>query len=255
MLLALDIGNSNIVFGAFRGTELIAQWRAMTDPRQTADEYSVLLSTLFAQHGFSFDDLDGWVICSVVPNLTAPFATLARGYSTCDPLIVGPGIRTGMRIVYDPPQSVGPDRIVDAVAAKYRYGTPVIAIDFGTATTFNVVSPDGDFVGGAITAGVGIATEALVRGASRLLRIDLVAPKGVIGRNTEHAIQAGVVYGYAALVDGLVRRLQADLGYPTRVVATGGLARIIAPQTTVVELIDQELTLEGLRLVYEMNRD
>jgi len=254
MLLAIDIGNSNIVFGVYRGAELVAHWRAVTDPRQTADEYSVILSALFAQHGLSFNDLDGWAICSVVPDLTHPFTLLARRCCGCDPLIVGPGIRTGMRILYEPPQSVGPDRIVDAVGARHHYGAPVIAIDFGTATTFNVVSAEGDFVGGAITAGVGISTEALVRSASRLLRIDLVAPQNVIGRNTEQAFQAGVVYGYAALVNGLVRRLQSDLGYPTRVVATGGLAGVIAPQTTVVDTIDQGLTLEGLRLLYELNQ-
>jgi type III pantothenate kinase len=253
-LLVVDIGNTNITLGVFRGDGLVGRWRVATDPAQTADEYAVLLEALLAEGGLSCDDLKGCALCSVVPPLTGVFVTLGRRFIGAEPLVVSARVRTGLRIRYDPPTSLGADRLVDAVAAVHRYGVPVIVVDFGTATTFNVVSAEREFLGGAIAPGVGTAARALASAAARLPGVDLTFPPSVIGRDTESAVQAGVLYGYLGLVDGMVRRLQKELGGEATVVATGGLSRLMGPRTTTVQVVDPELTLEGLRLVWEMNR-
>lgn len=254
MLLTINIGNTNIGLGVFQGAELAGRWRVATDPTQTADEYAIILEALLDRQGLSCDDLDGCAIASVVPPLTGSFVALGRRFLGTEPLVVGPGVRTSLRIRYDPPTALGADRLVDAVAAVHFYGVPVIVVDFGTATTFNVVSAGWEFLGGAIAPGVETAAGALAEVAARLPRVDLSFPPSVIGRNTEAALQAGVLYGYVGLVDGMVRRLQAELGDVATVVATGGLATLIAPRTATVQVVDPDLTLKGLRLVWEMNR-
>ncbi len=253
-LLVVDIGNTNITLGVFRGETLVGRWRLATDPTQTADEYGVLIAALLSQGGLSWDDLKGCAVCSVVPPLTGVFVTLGRRFMGREPLVVSARVRTDLRIRYDPPTALGADRLVDAVAAVHRYGAPVIVVDFGTAITFNVVSAEGEFLGGAIAPGVGTAAWALASVAARLPSVDLVFPPSVIGRDTESAVQAGVLYGYLGLVDGMVRRLQKELGSDATVVATGGLSRLMGPRTATVQVVDPELTLEGLRLVWEMNQ-
>ena len=254
MLLAIDIGNTNVVLGVYDGERLIARWRASTKAERTADEYAVLLSSFFAQRGLSFHTMEGCIISSVVPPLTPVFVELGERYLGTTPLVVGGGIKTGVRIRYDNPQEVGADRVVNALAAKRLYGTPVIVVDFGTATTFDCVSAEGDYLGGAIAPGIGISVEALFRHTARLPRIELALPPRAIGTNTVASMQSGVLYGYVGLVEGLVRRLKGELGGEARVIATGGLAGVIARQTPVIEAVNPDLTLEGLRLIYEMNR-
>lgn len=254
MLLAIDIGNTNIVFGVYHGETLIAHWRAATEARRTADEYAVLLANLFAQQELSFSNIDGCILSSVVPPLTPTFVELGERYLGTRPLVVGAGIKTGVRIRYDNPQEVGADRVVNALAAKRLYGAPAIVVDFGTATTFDCISAEGDYLGGAIAPGIGISVEALFRATARLPRIELVLPERAIGTNTVQSMQSGVLYGYVGLVEGLVRRLKKELGGQAWVIATGGLAGVIARQTPVIEAVNPDLTLEGLRLIYEMNQ-
>ncbi len=253
-ILAIDIGNTNIVLGVYKGKDLVAHWRVATDTHKTADEYAVLVERFFAQHDLQFSDVEGGIISCVVPPLLPTFEEMCRKYMGIVPLVVGPGIKTGVRICTDNPREVGADRVVNALAAYRLYGAPAIVIDFGTATTFDVVSRDGDYLGGAISPGVTIAAEALFQRTAKLPRIELIAPKGAIGRNTVHSMQSGVIYGYVGLVEGLVKRIREELGEKARVIATGGLANVIAKETSVIEVVDVNLTLEGLRLIYEMNR-
>ena len=254
MLLAIDIGNTNIVLGVYDGERLIARWRAATEAERTTDEYAVLLANFFAQRRFSFSAMGDCILSSVVPPLIPIFVKLGERYLGTTPLVVGAGIRTGVRIRYDNPQEVGADRVVNALAARQLYGTPAIVVDFGTATTFDCVSAEGDYLGGAIAPGIGISVEALFRYTAKLPRIELALPPRAIGTNTVASMQSGVLYGYVGLVEGLVSRLKRELGGQARVIATGGLAGVIAGQTPVIEVVNPDLTLEGLRLVYEMNR-
>jgi type III pantothenate kinase len=253
-ILAVDIGNTNTVLGVYNGDELIAYWRMATASHRMADENAVLLDSFFGHAGLSFSDIHDGIVSCVVPPLLPVFLEVCQRYMNFTPLVIEPGTKTGMRILYDNPQEVGADRIVNAVAAKQLYGTPLIVIDFGTATTFDAISRDGDYLGGAIAPGVNVAAEALAERAAKLPHIELAVPPQAIGRNTIASMQSGIMYGYVSLIEGMVARLKEELGRDARVVATGGLAEIIAQHTPVIEDVNQNLTLQGLRLLYKLNR-
>jgi type III pantothenate kinase len=253
MLLVVDVGNTNISFGVFERDALLHHVRCESARARTADEYAVLVRQMLDLRGVDLRGIDSAIVASVVPALTDTMVGLVRRAFGRDALVVGPGIKTGMSILYENPREVGADRIVNAVAAYEWAKGPVIVVDFGTATTFDCVTPKGEYLGGVITPGVQISAEALFSRAARLHRVELALPPRVVGRNPVHSMQSGIVYGYAGLVDGLVARLQKELGYTCRVVATGGLARLIAPQTEAIERVDDDLTLTGLRLIYERN--
>ena len=253
MLLVVDVGNTNISFGVFEGDTLLHHVRCESARARTADEYAVLVRQMLALRGAPVDRIDGAIIASVVPPLTDTMVELVRRAFDREALVVGPGIRTGMPILYDNPREVGADRIVNAVAAYTWAKAAVIVVDFGTATTFDCVTPKGEYLGGVIAPGVQISAEALFSRAARLHRVEIALPPRVVGKNAAHSMQSGIVYGYAGLVDGLCARLTRELGHPSRIVATGGLARLIAPQTESIEAVDDDLTLTGLRLLYERN--
>ena len=253
MLLAVDIGNTNITWGVFQGEELRATWRMATDVRRQADEYAALAMTLLSYHQVERSALTEGVISSVVPPLTPRFTEAFQSYFDIRPLVVGTGIKTGMRILYENPRDVGADRVAHAVAAYALYGGPVIVVDFGTATVFDAITGEGDYLGGAIAPGMNIAAEALFEHASKLPRIEVARPKQAIGRNTVESMQAGLFFGYVGLIQGLVARFKEELGGSAKVVGTGGLARPIAEDTKVIDVIDPNLVLTGLRLLHEMN--
>jgi type III pantothenate kinase len=255
MLLAVDIGNSHIVFGLFKGGELLADWRISTRREATSDELGAVMRALFAEAKVDRHMVDGMVVASVVPDLNGVLTTTSRRYYSCEPLFVGPGIKTGMPILYENPHEVGADRIVNAVAAMARHGAPVIVLDFGTATTFDVVGPGGEYLGGIIAPGLGVSAEALFEKAARLHHVDVRKPSAVIGRSTEQSIQSGLFHGYVALVEGMVRRIRAELAEDAPVVATGGLASIFEPEMDFLHDIDPRLTLQGLWLVWEKNKN
>ncbi len=257
MLLALDIGNTNIVAGVFEGAILRAQWRLATQRDRTADEFAVFLKVALEIKGFTFGDLDGVAISSVVPSLTPQAARFARDYLECEPVVIGPETDTGLINDYDRPREVGADRLVNGLAAWKKYGAVVI-VDLGTATTVDAVSHDGHYLGGAIAPGIGISTDALFRAAARLPRVEITPPPCALGTNTAHSMQSGIVFGYAGLIKELVMRCVAEVeakGNPkVTVLATGGLADLIAPLVPAIHKIESELTLEGLRLIWEKNR-
>jgi len=254
MLLAIDVGNTNIAFGVFEGDTLRATWNVATDLNKTADEYAVLLLNLLPREGLALSDIDSAIVASVVPPLEPIFEELSQHYLGVPPIVVGPGVKTGVRICTDNPREVGADRVVNAAAAHRLYGGPLIVIDFGTATTVDAVSKEGDYLGGAIAPGIGIAAEALFERASKLPRIELIPPEHAIGKNTVASMQSGIIFGYVGLIESLVTRIQRELGGKVRVVATGGFADAIAKETKVVDVVNLHLTLIGLRLVHEMNR-
>ena len=253
MLLAIDVGNTNTVLGVYQGKDLIRHWRVQTEPDRTVDEYGVLLQSLYGSAALQ-PRIDGVIISCVVPPLQKTVEEVSRNYLNVDPMSVGPGIKTGMPILYDNPKEVGADRIANAVAAYDRSHDTTIVVDFGTATTFDYISARGEYVGGVITPGPGISLEALYTRAAKLYRVELTKPPKVIGRNTIHAIQSGVIYGYVAMVDGLVRRIQEEIGVKARVFATGGFAILLGPESETIEVIDEFLTLDGLRILYERNQ-
>ena len=253
MLLAIDIGNTNIVVGVFDGEKLKATWRLGTDVHKLEDEYAALLLELLSMKGLAFADIDDAIISSSVPPLVTVFEELCRRYFEVTPMIVGPGIKTGVRISIENPREVGADRVVNAAAAHKLYGGPLIVIDFGTATTLDAVSEEGDYLGGAIAPGIVISSEALFEHAAKLPRVELVRPPKAIGRNSVSAMQSGIVFGYVGLIEGIVARMQKELGGTAKVIATGGLANIIASETGVVDAVELDLTLVGLRLIYELN--
>jgi len=254
LLLTIDLGNTNTVLGVFEGTELRAHWRLATRREQTADEYGILVRNLLASSGLAPAGIEGVALASVVPPLTPVLVALSKQYLSLEPLVVEPGVRTGMPILYEPPGDVGADRIVNGVAAFAAFGGPVIVVDFGTATTLDVVTRKGEYLGGVICPGVGISADALFQRAARLPRVDVRHPGKVIGRSTVGSIQSGMYFGYAAMVEGLIVRLRAELGEPARVVATGGLAETLAGEIPSIEAVDPVLTLTGLRLIWERNR-
>lgn len=253
-LFGIDIGNTTINLGMFDRERLVATWRLTTGIDRSADEYGFLLYTLLQREHLPPGQVEGAVLCSVVPPLASIFQEVCQKYLTTSPLLVEPGIRTGMRIHMDNPKEVGPDRIVNAVAARHLYGEPVVVIDFGTATTFDVVSREGDYLGGAIAPGIGISTEALFSRTAMLPRIELVRPRHAIGKNTVSAMQSGIIHGYCGLVQNILSHLVEELEDEARVVATGGYAHLVAKDMPQIELVNLDLSLVGLRLVYEMNR-
>jgi len=259
MLLTIDIGNTNIVLGVFKGDCLIADWRVATLDHLTRDDVATFLEAFFHLRRLQFSDIEAVIISSVVPPLNEAFQEACRAYLKVEPLMVEPGIRTGMAIEYEDPREVGADRIVNAVAAFERVGGPVIIVDFGTATTVDVVSAEGHYLGGAIAPGIVISMDALFQHASRLPRVDLVKPPSAIGRNTVNSMQAGIIFGYVGLVKELIRRCQEELhelnpkSPPAQVVATGGLARLLGDEISEITLVEPLLTLQGLRLIYERN--
>ena len=254
MLLAIDIGNTNITFGLYEGESLGPCWRIRTIHEKMPDEYGILIDKLFRHRGYDPEQVTGIAVASVVPPLTPVFQQVCRDYVGQAPLVVDAGVRTGVRVRYDNPRDVGADRVVDAAAVWKLYGAPACIVDFGTGTTFDAVSAEGDYLGGAIAPGIGIAARALFERTAKLPRVELIRPPSAIGRNTPHAIQSGLLFGYVGLVEGMVARFKAELGPDTKIIATGGLAEIIARETDVIDVVDPWLTLHGLRIVYELNR-
>jgi type III pantothenate kinase len=255
MLLCVDIGNTNVVLGLHDGTQWQAHWRIRTARESMPDEYAVLLRGLLHDGGFRFDDVDQVILSSVVPPLTVTFTELFERYLDTTALVVGPGVRTGLRIRIDNPVELGADLVANAVAAYARFGGPCIIVDFGTATTFSAISAEGDFLGVAIAPGLGLAAEALSSRTAQLPRVSLSAPPAAIGKNTVHSMRSGLVFGYVGLVEGLVTRIREELGGDAEVIATGGLGQILAPLTDQIGSVDQLLTLEGLRLIALRNLD
>ena len=255
MLLAVDVGNTNVTFGLFDGELLTADWRVTAHRERTADEMAVELRDLFALKGLDLGLVTGVVISSVVPGLNPALIEASRRYLKCEPVMVGPGVKTGVKVRYETPRDVGADRIANALAAYTKYGGPIVVIDFGTAVTYDAISAEGDYLGGAIAPGVEISLSALVSHTAMLRRVEPVAPDSVIGRNTVASIQSGLVWGFVAQVEGMVARMVGELGGKARVIATGGQAALVAGLTHVIEETDPMLTLEGLRLIYLQNAD
>ena len=253
LLLVLDVGNTHTVLGVFREEDLVGHWRIASEPHRTPVEIGVLLRSLFELARIDVARVRGVALSSVVPALTPVFEEVARDYLHHDAMVVGPGIRTGLPIQYEDPREVGADRIVNAVAGANRYGSPLIVVDFGTATTFDYINPAGAYLGGMIAPGLMISMEALCSRASKLPKVALARPPRVLGRNTEHSMQSGILFGYASLVDGLIDRLCAEVGTQPTVVATGGLATVIGREARRIDHVEEFLTLEGLRILYLLN--
>ena len=253
MLLTLDISNTSIKAGVFSGDHLLAHWRFATERQKLADDYAMLLLGLFQASGIPASEIKGVSMSCVVPPLRSVFDDLARSYLHLTPLIVGPGIKTGVKLAVDNPREVGADRVVNSLATYRLYGGPAIAIAFGTATVFDCISAQGEYLGGAIAPGMATSLESLTRSAAQLFQVELVRPSKAIGKNTVTTMQSGVVLGFAGLVEGLVKRLKSELG-EAKVIATGGLAEVIAPATDVIDIVDLQLTLKGLKLIYELNQ-
>jgi type III pantothenate kinase len=254
MLLTIDIGNTNITLGLYQGSDLGPRWRLATVHDRMPDEYGLQFVGLLQHTGFSPADVHGICLASVVPPLTGKIVEACRQYLHQEPLVVDAGVKTGVRVRYDDPRAVGADRIVDAAAVQKLYGGPACVVDFGTATTFDAISAEGDYLGGAIAPGIGIAAEALFMRTAKLPRVDLQRPPMAIGRNTVHSMQSGLLFGYVGLVEGMVRRFRTELGAEMKVIATGGLAEIVARETDVITIIAPWLTLDGLRLIWDLNR-
>ncbi|RLC69776.1 MAG: type III pantothenate kinase [Chloroflexi bacterium] len=254
MLLAIDVGNTTINLGVFEGEELRSTWHLATEVHRLADEYAAVLLDLLEHQGLTPSQVDQAIICSVVPPLITTFRELCQRYFRVDPLVVEAGVRTGVNIRMDNPREVGADRVTNAVAGHRLYGGPLIVIDFGTATTFDVVSEEGDYLGGAISPGIGIAAEALFERAAKLPRVELAYPPRAIGRNTISAMQSGLLFGYIGLIEGMVNRIRKELGKRARVIATGGYAELVAQRCRLIEVVDPNLSLKGLRIIHELNK-
>nr|WP_272595746.1 type III pantothenate kinase [Paenibacillus apiarius] len=256
VIFVIDVGNTNIVLGVYQQETLLHYWRLSTNRQATADEYGVMIHNLFALAGLSVKDIEGVIMSSVVPPIMHTLEQLCETYLYKTPIVVGPGVKTGLNIRYENPREVGADRIVNAVGAIEQYGgqDPLVVVDFGTATTFDVIDMKGNYLGGSIVPGIGISTEALYQHAAKLPRIELTKPKSVIGRNTVQSMQAGIIFGYAGQVDGIIDRIRAELGAHPKVIATGGLADLIASESRTIDTVNPLLTLEGLRLIYNRNK-
>lgn len=255
MLLALDVGNTNIVLGVYENDKLKYFWRIATDRSKTEDEYGLLIKSLFNNEGRTESEVTGAIISSVVPPIMTALETMCRKYFDVEPLVVGPGVKTGLNIKYENPKEVGADRIVNAIAAIQEYGSPLIIIDFGTATTYCYVDENGSYQGGAIAPGIGISTEALYTRTAKLPRIELVPPDNIVGKNTVEAMQSGILYGYVGQVEGIVSRMKSQARKNPKVIATGGLAKLIAREAKIIDVVDPLLTLKGLQLIYKKNND
>jgi type III pantothenate kinase len=254
MLLAVDVGNTQTVLGLFEGEELVEHWRLATEAERTGDELAALFANLLELRGRTFGDVSGVSLSSTVPLLVRAYHDLAERHIVAPLLVLGPGTRTGLPILYDDPREVGPDRIANAVAARERYGAPCIVVDFGTSTNFDAISAEGEYVGGVLAPGIEISMDALFARAARLTKVDFVEPETVIGKTTTASLQSGLVYGFAGQVDGIVERMRSELGDSAPAIATGGLAELIAPHAKTIEKVDPLLTLDGLRLVWDRNR-
>ena len=253
MLLVFDIGNSNIVMGTYEGKSLRQHWRISTDRQKTGDEYGMLINNLFTFQGIKMSDIHAIIISSVVPPLIVPFVKMCQRYFKIKPLVVGPGIKTSIRLKYENPREIGADRIVNVVGAHEQYGGPLIVVDIGTATTFDVVDANGDFLGGVIAPGIRTSADGLFQRTAQLPRIELVPPKSAICRNTISGMQAGIIFGFVGQIDEIVRRIKAEMDTEPRVIATGGLATMIKKKKKTIDKIDHFLTLTGLRVLYERN--
>jgi type III pantothenate kinase len=254
MLLAVDVGNTNITLGLYDGETLGPRWRIATDHASMPDEYGLQFVGMFANAGIGVDKLTGICLASVVPPLTNKVVEACRNYLQKDPLIVDAGVKTGVRVLYEDPKAVGADRIVDAAAVQHLYGGPACVVDFGTGTTFDAITANGEYLGGAIAPGIGVAAEALFSAGAKLMRVDIARPPSVIGRNTTHALQSGLLFGYVGLVEGLVARFKAELGPEMKVIGTGGLAEIVSRETDVIQILAPWLTLDGLRIIWGLNK-
>jgi type III pantothenate kinase len=254
MLFVIDIGNTQTVLGVFEGEKLRRDWRISTDKKKTADEYAVLIQSICSASGFSFEAFKAVAISCVVPPLLQTFQEFCRKRLHLDPLLVEPGIKTGMPILMDNPREVGADRIVNAVAAYREVRRACIVVDFGTATTLDCISAAGEYIGGVIMPGVGISLEALVQKASKLPRVEIASPRTVIGKNTVHCMQSGILFGYVSMVDGMVERIRREMGEDAYVIATGGMAERVAPESVTIQKVDPYLTLQGLQILHELNR-
>ena len=254
MLFVIDAGNTNIVLGVYRGDDLVENWRIGTKKGRTADEYGILIRELLKISGLDYKEIRDIILSSVVPPLDSVIIEMSEKYFNVKPQIVGPGLKCGIPILYDNPKEVGADRIVNAVAALKRYKGPVIVVDFGTATTFDFITAKGEYSGGVIAPGIGISIEALFEKASKLPKVELVKPKKIIGKNTAASIQSGIIYGYVGLVDGIVTKMKEEAGVDAKVVATGGLAPLIAAESSCIDEVIEKLTLEGLKEIFELNR-
>lgn len=250
MLLALDVGNTSIVLAVFKGEQLVGDWRIRTERDRTSDEHGVLIYELLKQGGISPEAIHGVAISSVVPTMADALSGLSRKYFHVEPFMIGPKTDFGIKVHYNPPGDVGADRLMNAVAAHSKYGGPAIVVDFGTGTNFDVIAENGDYLGGAIAPGIGISTDALFQRAARLFRVELTAPENAVGTNTVAALQSGIMFGYAGSVDAIVKRIRAEVGENARVIATGGLAEKIQHLSETIELTDQMLTLDGLRILF-----
>jgi type III pantothenate kinase len=255
LIFVFDVGNTNIVLGVYKGDELKHHWRIETNRNRTEDEFAMMIKSLFEHDGLALTDIDGIIISSVVPPIMLALERMCQKYFHVKPLVVGPGVKTGLDIKYENPREVGADRIVNAVAAIHEYGSPLIIVDFGTATTYCYVNEHRQYLGGAIAPGINISTEALYSRAAKLPRIEITRPEGVIGKNTVSAMQAGIVYGYVGQVEGIVKRMMEQSVKKPTVIATGGLSNLIAQESNIIDIVDPYLTLKGLQLIYKRNMD
>lgn len=257
MLLVIDVGNTNIVFGIFKGKKLMYDWRISTEKDRTSDEYGLLFEQILKYHGLNSGEISNVIISSVVPPLMHTLPAMCNKYFNKEPIVVGPGVKTGMDIRYDNPKEVGADRIVNGVAGYEKYGGPLIIVDFGTAITFDAISKEGDYLGGVITPGIKISSEALFLRTAKLPKVEIYKPDSVIGRNTVNSIQSGIVYGYIGLVDYIIKKMIDEMyeeGLRVNVIATGGFSTLISSESKYIENIDKLLTLDGLRIIYERNK-